>query len=84
MTSALPFADGLCFIVFPYLAMFVFFLGTIMRYRKAPFTYSSFSSQFLENKQHFWGLVPFHYGIVERHRPRSAVCFQETATRKLE
>ena len=64
MTSALPFADGLCFIVFPYLAMFVFFLGTIMRYRKAPFTYSSFSSQFLENKQHFWGLVPFHYGIV--------------------
>ncbi|HYW38137.1 MAG TPA: respiratory nitrate reductase subunit gamma [Terriglobales bacterium] len=64
MTSALPFADGLCFIVFPYLAMFVFFLGTIMRYRKAPFTYSSFSTQFLENKQHFWGLVPFHYGIV--------------------
>ena len=35
-----------------------------MRYRKAPFTYSSFSSQFLENKQHFWGLVPFHYGII--------------------
>jgi nitrate reductase gamma subunit len=64
MTSLLPFADGLVFLVLPYLAMFVFLLGTIMRYRKAPFTYSSFSSQFLENKQHFWGLVPFHYGIV--------------------
>jgi nitrate reductase gamma subunit len=22
------------------------------------------SSQFLENKQHFWGMVPFHYGII--------------------
>lgn len=64
MTSMLPFANGLFFMVLPYLAMFVFFLGTIMRYRKAPFTYSSFSSQFLENRQHFWGLVPFHYGIV--------------------
>jgi len=60
----LPFANGLFFMVCPYLAMFIFFIGTIMRYRKAPFTYSSFSSQFLENKRHFWGLVPFHYGIV--------------------
>lgn len=64
MTSAMPFADGLFFVVFPYLAMFIFFLGTIFRYRKAPFTYSSFSSQFLENQQHFWGLVPFHYGVI--------------------
>jgi len=64
MTSTLPFANGLFFMVCPYLAMFMFFVGTIMRYRKAPFTYSSFSSQFLENRQHFWGLVPFHYGIV--------------------
>lgn len=64
MNSTLPFTNGLLFVVFPYLAMFIFFLGTIMRYRKAPFTYSSFSSQFLENQQHFWGLVPFHYGIV--------------------
>lgn len=64
MTATMPFANGLFFVVFPYLAMVVFLLGTIMRYRKAPFTYSSFSSQFLENQQHFWGLVPFHYGIV--------------------
>ena len=64
MTSALPFADGLFFMVLPYLAMFVFLLGTIWRYRKAPFSYSSLSSQFLENHQHFWGVVPFHYGVV--------------------
>jgi nitrate reductase gamma subunit len=64
MTSAFPFSDQLSFIVLPYLAMLIFFLGTIMRYRKAPYTYSSLSSQFLENQKHFWGLVPFHYGIV--------------------
>src|ERR1019366_10054731 len=64
MTNNFPFANQLWFIVFPYVAMFIFLLGTILRYRKTPFTYSSLSSQFLENRQHFWGLVPFHYGIV--------------------
>ena len=64
MTNAFPFSNQLCFIVFPYVAMLIFFLGTILRYRMAPYTYSSLSSQFLENRQHFWGLVPFHYGIV--------------------
>lgn len=52
------------FAMLPYVALFTFFLGTIMRYRKAPFTYSSLSSQFLENQQHFWGVVAFHYGII--------------------
>jgi nitrate reductase gamma subunit len=64
MNSLLPYTNGLLFVVLPYLAMFIFFLGTIWRYRHEPFTYSSFSSQFLENRQHFWALVPFHYGIV--------------------
>jgi nitrate reductase gamma subunit len=61
MTNA---SNQLLFIVLPYLALLLFLVGTIMRYFKAPFTYSSLSSQFLENRQHFWGLVPFHYGIV--------------------
>jgi nitrate reductase gamma subunit len=52
------------FIFLPYAAMLIFFVGTIFRYRKAPYTYSSLSSQFLENERHFWGLVPFHYGII--------------------
>jgi nitrate reductase gamma subunit len=64
MTGAFPFSNQLFFVVCPYMAMLIFFLGTIMRYRKAPYTYSSLSSQFLENQRHFWGLVPFHYGIV--------------------
>lgn len=50
--------------VLPYLAVAVFFLVTIQRYRQEKFSYSSLSSQLLENRQHFWGTVPFHYGIL--------------------
>ena len=59
-----PTMNQFLFVVLPDLVMFIFFLGTIWRYRKAPFTYSSLSSQFLENHSHFWALVPLHYGIV--------------------
>ena len=44
--------------------LFTFFLMTIYRYRMQSFSYSSLSSQFLENKHHFWAVVPFHYGIL--------------------
>lgn len=50
--------------VLPYAAMLLFFLGTVYRYRAQSFSYSSLSSQFLENRQHFWAVVPFHYGII--------------------
>ncbi len=50
--------------VFPYISLVVFFLATIRRYRTESFSYSSLSSQFLENEQHFWASVPFHYGIL--------------------
>lgn len=56
--------DLFLFAVLPYLAVFTLILVTIQRYRGQSFTYSSLSSQFLENRQHFWGLVPFHYGIL--------------------
>jgi nitrate reductase gamma subunit len=52
------------FIALPYVCLFTFFLMTIHRYRAQSFSYSSLSSQFLENKQHFWAVVPFHYGIL--------------------
>ncbi len=58
------YLDILLFAVFPYVAMILFFVVTIQRYRKQSFSYSSLSSQFLENKEHFWGMVPFHYGIL--------------------
>jgi len=56
--------DYFWFAVFPYISLVVFFLVTIRRYRMAAFSYSSLSSRFLENQQHFWGSVPFHYGIL--------------------
>lgn len=54
----------LFFSVLPYVATVLFLVGTIHRYRNETFTYSSLSSQLLENKQHFWAVVPFHYGII--------------------
>lgn len=56
--------DFLLFAALPYSALVVFFLMTIQRYRQRKFTYSTLSSQFLENQMHFWGSVPFHYGIL--------------------
>ncbi len=56
--------DTILFAILPYVSLTVFFLVTIRRYRLRSFSYSSLSSQFLENEQHFWGSVPFHYGIL--------------------
>ena len=64
MTDAAHYLDQILFLALPYVAMMIFFLGTIQRYRAQTFTYSSLSSQFLENRQHFWGMVPFHFGIL--------------------
>jgi nitrate reductase gamma subunit len=64
MGNTSAYLDPLLFAVLPYMAFFTFFLVTIQRYRQRTFSYSSLSSQFLENQRHFWSLVPFHYGIL--------------------
>ena len=64
MDSSTAYLDTVLFAVLPYVAFFTFFLVTIQRYRQRTFSYSSLSSQFLENQRHFWGLVPFHFGIL--------------------
>lgn len=56
--------NNFLFGILPYMVAITFLPVTIQRYRARSFTYSSLSSQFLENQQHFWGLVPFHYGIL--------------------
>ena len=63
-SSPATYLDPVLFAVLPYIALVVFLLVTIERYRRQAFSYSSLSSQFLENKAHFYGLVPFHYGII--------------------
>ncbi len=58
------FYDQFLFVALPYVCLFTFFLMTVYRYRMQSFSYSSLSSQFLENEHHFWSVVPFHYGIL--------------------
>jgi nitrate reductase gamma subunit len=52
------------FVGFPYAAVVVFVVGVTYRYRQEGFTVSSLSSQFLEGNNLFWGVVPFHIGIL--------------------
>ncbi len=52
------------FVAFPYVAVILAVVGGIYRYSSDRFTYSSLSSQFLENRMEFWGAVPWHYGIL--------------------
>ncbi|MCB0713741.1 MAG: respiratory nitrate reductase subunit gamma [Ignavibacteriae bacterium] len=58
------FLDNFLFIGLPYIAIIIFIVGTVYRYRATKFNYSSLSSQFLEGKKLFWGSVPFHWGII--------------------
>ncbi len=55
--------DVLLFVVFPYLAVVLAVLGGAYRYAVDRFSYSSQSSQFLENRTLFWGSVAWHYGV---------------------
>ena len=63
-SSIFDYFNLLWFEILPYIAIFTFFIITIQRYTRRGFSYSSLSSQFLENRVHFWGMVPFHYGIL--------------------
>jgi len=56
--------DQLLFAVFPYVAIVLAVVVTFGRYLRDRFSYSSLSSQFLEDRKLFWGSVPFHYGIL--------------------
>lgn len=64
MTSVIDSLQLLLFAVIPYAVFLNFFIFTIHRYLAETFTYSSLSSQFLENREHFWGLAPLHFGII--------------------
>ncbi len=57
-------SDSIYYIVFPYIAVILAVGVGLYRYYTNRFSYSSMSSQFLENRALFWGSVPWHYGIV--------------------
>lgn len=56
--------DMLLLVVLPYAAVTLFLAGSIIRYRRTPFSVSSYSSQFLESRQSFKAVIPFHTGII--------------------
>jgi len=56
--------DMVLFVAFPYVAVILAVIVGVYRYFSDRFSYSSLSSQFLENRQLFWGSVPWHYGIL--------------------
>lgn len=56
--------DKLLFGVLPYVLLAVGIVGAIYRYNSNRFTWSTQSSQFLENRTLFFGSFPWHYGIL--------------------
>lgn len=50
--------------LFPYVAVALAVGVGLFRYYSNRFSFSSLSSQFLENRSLFWGSVPWHYGII--------------------
>ena len=64
MTESIVSPDLLLFAVLPYVALAIFLAGTLERLVRHPASLTSRSSQFLENRWHFWAMVPFHYGIL--------------------
>ena len=56
--------DIVLFAVFPYVAVVLAVLVGTYRYFNDRYSFSSFSSQFLENRTLFWGSVPWHYAVI--------------------
>ena len=50
--------------IYPYIALVVLIVGTIIRYDKEPYTWRSGSSQLLRRKQLIWGSILFHVGVI--------------------
>lgn len=57
-------ADTVLFVAIPYIAIVVAIIGSVLRYRKDQFSWSSQSSELLGKRGLFWGIVPWHYGIT--------------------
>lgn len=50
--------------IYPYLAITIMILGSVLRYETEPFTWKSSSSQLLRRKQFVIGSVLFHVGVL--------------------
>lgn len=58
------YLNTLFFGIYPYIALVVLAVGSVIRYDREPYTWRSGSSQLLRRKQLIWGSVLFHVGIL--------------------
>lgn len=60
----MDYLNTLFFGVYPYIALTVLFLGSLIRYDREQYTWKASSSQLLEKKQLRRGSIPFHIGVL--------------------
>jgi nitrate reductase gamma subunit len=56
--------DTLLFEIYPYIALTVFFVGSLIRFNREQYTWKSDSSQLLESEQLRKGNILFHIGVL--------------------
>lgn len=56
--------NTLLFTVYPYVALAIMIIGSILRYDREPYSWRSGSSQLLRRRQLVWGSVLFHAGVL--------------------
>jgi nitrate reductase gamma subunit len=59
-----PLVNELLFGVYPYIGMTLFFLGSLVRFDCAQYSWKSDSSQLLRRRELMWGSNLFHAGIL--------------------
>lgn len=60
----MDYANYLIFGIYPYVALAIFLLGSLIRFDREQYTWKSDSSQLLRSKQLRWGSILFHVGIL--------------------
>ncbi len=58
------FVNQLLFGIYPYIALTVLTVGSVIRFDREQYTWRSGSSQLLRRKQLMWGSVLFHVGVL--------------------
>jgi len=58
------FVNTVLFGIYPYVALVVLAVGSVIRYDREPYTWRSGSSQLLRRRQLMWGSVLFHVGVL--------------------
>jgi nitrate reductase gamma subunit len=60
----MEFINNLLFGIYPYIALTVFIVGSLIRYDRDQYSWKTGSSQMLESKMLRKGSMPFHVGII--------------------